>query len=141
MFCFQVSGISHNVTTTADGEFWRLLVDGTFTYTVHAFGYDSSAPNSIVVKNSVGGGVKAKEMTEVRLKKREVAKATSDDAVQKAKEPKSDAVTLRPDGFLRKPEFSYHDYEDLRVVNGLVRVMARCTKVTKQAFSKISWRD
>ena len=103
------------MTTTADGEFWRLLVDGTYTYTVHAFGYDSSAPNSIVVENSVGGGgVKAKEMNEVRLKKREEAKAapTSDDPVQKAKE--SDAVTLRPDGFLRKPEFSYHDYEDLR---------------------------
>ena len=22
--------------------------------------------------------------------------------------------TLRPDGFLRKPEFQYHDFEDLR---------------------------
>ena len=113
MFCSQVSGISHNVTTTADGEFWRLLVDGTYTYTVHAFGYDSSAPTSIVVENSVGGsGVKAKEMTEVRLKKREegTAAPVSDDA----KGSGSDAVTLRPDGFLRKPEFEYHNYEDLR---------------------------
>ena len=112
-----MSGISHNVTTTADGEFWRLLVDGTYTYTVHAFGYDSSAPTSVVVENSVGGGgVKAKEMTEVRLKKREEARAGSppnnDD--QKAMESESEAVTLRPDGFLRKPEFEYHDYEDLR---------------------------
>ena len=112
MFCSQVSGISHNVTTTADGEFWRLLVDGTYTFSVHAFGYESSAPASIVVENSVdGSGVKAKEMTEVRLTKREEGKAApvSDDGSS------SDAaVTLRPDGFLRKPEFEYHNYEDLR---------------------------
>ena len=55
----QVSGIPHNVTTTAAGEFWRLLVDGTYTYTVHAFGYDSSAPATVAVQNSVdGSGVK-----------------------------------------------------------------------------------
>ena len=54
-----MSGIPHNVTTTAAGEFWRLLVDGTYTYTVHAFGYDSSAPATVAVQNSVdGSGVK-----------------------------------------------------------------------------------
>ena len=31
-----VSGINWNVTTTSDGEYWRLLVNG--TYTIEAFG-------------------------------------------------------------------------------------------------------
>ena len=109
----QVSGISHNVTTTAAGEFWRLLVDGTYTYTIHALGYDSSDPGSVSVQNAGdGSGVNVKAMTEVRLrKKRGAAVATPPGG---AKESKTAAVTLRPDGFLRKPEFNYHDYEDVR---------------------------
>ena len=55
------------MTTTADGEFWRLLVDGTYIYTVHAFDYDSSAPASVVVENSVdGSGVKGVNSTEIQ---------------------------------------------------------------------------
>ena len=101
------------MTTTAAGEFWRLLVDGTYTYTVHAFGYDSSDPATVAVQNSVdGSGVRVKEMAEVRLKKREVANAASVPGGGVVSDP--NAVTLRPDGFLRKPEFEYHNYEDLR---------------------------
>ena len=58
---------------------------------------------------------KVKEMAEVRLKKREDAKAAPAAAAPDGGEVSdSNAVTLRPDGFLRKPEFEYHNYEDLR---------------------------
>ena len=58
---------------------------------------------------------KVKEMVEVRLKKRELANAAQVAAPSDGVEVSdSNAVTLRPDGFLRKPEFEYHNYEDLR---------------------------
>lgn len=34
-----VEGINHNVTTTADGEYWRLLLPGTYSVYVTAWGY------------------------------------------------------------------------------------------------------
>ena len=58
---------------------------------------------------------KVKEMAEVRLKKREDANAAPAAAAADGGEVSDpNTVTLRPDGFLRKPEFEYHNYEDLR---------------------------
>ena len=59
---------------------------------------------------------KVKEMAEVRLKKREDANAAPAAAANSdgGEVSDSNAITLRPDGFLRKPEFEYHNYEDLR---------------------------
>lgn len=34
-----IKGINHNVTTTADGEYWRLLLPGTYSVYATAWGY------------------------------------------------------------------------------------------------------
>jgi len=34
-----VEGINHNVTTTADGEYWRLLLPGTYSVYATSWGY------------------------------------------------------------------------------------------------------
>ena len=39
----EVEGINHNVTTTKQGEFWRLLVGGNrYRFRVHAYGFRST---------------------------------------------------------------------------------------------------
>ncbi|KAI4454464.1 protease m14 carboxypeptidase [Holotrichia oblita] len=45
-----VSGINHNVTTTSNGEYWRLLLPNTYEIAAFAYGYTPSAPVQIVVK-------------------------------------------------------------------------------------------
>jgi len=46
-----VEGINHFITTTADGEYWRLLVDGEYKVTVHKEGY-MDVSKEVVVSNA-----------------------------------------------------------------------------------------
>lgn len=48
---FQVSGISKDVVTTSRGEYWRLLVPGTYHVTVEAAGYVASESQEVVVND------------------------------------------------------------------------------------------
>ncbi|KAL8566418.1 hypothetical protein ACOMHN_011996 [Nucella lapillus] len=45
----QVQGIDHNVTSAEFGDYWRLLVQGTYTFTVSAKGYQAVTKQSINV--------------------------------------------------------------------------------------------
>jgi carboxypeptidase D len=44
-----VVGIQHNVTTTSRGEYWRLLLPGSYNLIVTAWGYEPVAPVPITV--------------------------------------------------------------------------------------------
>ncbi|KYN37346.1 Carboxypeptidase D [Trachymyrmex septentrionalis] len=44
-----VEGINHNVTTTVNGEYWRLLLPGTYSVYCVAWGYEPSKPVSVTV--------------------------------------------------------------------------------------------
>lgn len=44
-----VLGILHNVTTSSHGEYWRLLLPGTYDLVVTAWGYEPIAPVPIIV--------------------------------------------------------------------------------------------
>ncbi|XP_050440945.1 carboxypeptidase D isoform X3 [Adelges cooleyi] len=46
-----VSGINHSVKTTERGEYWRLLLPGTYTVTASAPGYGPSIRYNVTVKN------------------------------------------------------------------------------------------
>jgi carboxypeptidase D len=44
-----VVGVERNVTTTSRGEYWRLLLPGSYNLTVIAWGYEPIAPVPITV--------------------------------------------------------------------------------------------
>jgi hypothetical protein len=44
-----VLGVLHNVSTTSRGEYWRLLLPGTYNLVVTAWGYEPVAPVPITV--------------------------------------------------------------------------------------------
>lgn len=48
-----IEGINHNVTTTADGEYWRLLLPGTYSVYATAWGYKSSEPVNVTVLEGI----------------------------------------------------------------------------------------
>ncbi|XP_025200120.1 carboxypeptidase D isoform X1 [Melanaphis sacchari] len=47
----HILGINHTVKTTNRGEYWRLLLPGTYTITANAPGYNASVIQNIIVKN------------------------------------------------------------------------------------------
>ena len=112
-----VQGIAHNITTTKKGEFWRLLTAGNYIISVHAEGFVSSPPETVVVSDSHTAAVK-----DFKLSKREAMMASAmvptkgaeammgADSEVTSKRPE---VTLSPEGFLSPPEFAYHHYPDL----------------------------
>lgn len=111
----QVEGIKHNITTTERGEFWRLLVPGTYVFTVHAEGYMSSPPETVIVPE--GHNTTVKDFT---LRKRDSgspmvvpgAETSMGQGTAGTMEGIPGSV-LSPGGFLTEPEFEYHHYEDL----------------------------
>ena len=111
----QVQGIDHNVTTTEQGEFWRLLIPGTYTITVSAMEHEPKTVENIVVTDSGTATVQ-----DFALSKRALSSAPSESAaiVVSDSQIPQEAVkkTLSEDGFLTPPEFNYHHYDDLQVL-------------------------
>ena len=105
----QVAGIEHNVTTTAGGEFWRLLTPGTYTLAVSAPGHEDSAAQTVVVTNAGEAAVQ-----NFSLVRRGASEPSSQPEAASAEDTKT-SETLSEDGFLTPPEFNYHHYDDLQV--------------------------
>ena len=122
----EVGGIHHNITTTRQGEFWRLLVGGRkYRFRVHAYGFRSTPWEEVEVPQ--GGDRTLREVRMDRLDSVEALEAggqgqqatppkgateeqmQQDQQVMQDSEPygapplQVSASTLRPDGFLRKP--------------------------------------
>lgn len=49
----KIGGINHNVTTNNRGEYWRLLVNGTYNVTVEAYGYTTLSLVNVKVTNNI----------------------------------------------------------------------------------------
>ena len=107
----QVQGIAHNVTTTDQGEFWRLLTPGTYTMTVTAMDHEPRTVENIVVTDS--GSATVQDFT---LSKRSTSSASAPIVSDSQIPQETVEKTLSEDGFLNPPEFNYHHYDDLQVV-------------------------
>ncbi|XP_047475155.1 carboxypeptidase D-like isoform X2 [Penaeus chinensis] len=49
----SVEGINYNVTTSSRGEYWRLLLPGTYTLVAKAYGYETAQESVVVVNGTV----------------------------------------------------------------------------------------
>ena len=49
----HVHGLDHNVTTASHGDFWRILLPGTYTVSVFASGYKSKTLSNVTVTSGV----------------------------------------------------------------------------------------
>ena len=110
----QVHNIAHNVTTTEQGEYWRLLTAGQYVMSVHAEGFVSSPPETVEVAEGHIATVK-----DFKLAKRSPgpstasvgAEATMGEVTQQAQQVVEQ--TLSEEGFLSPPEFTYHHTKEL----------------------------
>ena len=107
-----VQDLAHNITTTERGEFWRLLTAGKYVVSIHAEGFVSSPPETVIVSDSHTAIVK-----DFKLSKREPPTLTpikgAEAMMGTEVTSEKTQMTLSPDGFLNPPEFSYHHYPDL----------------------------
>jgi len=101
----KVDGIDHNVTTTDQGEYWRLLTPGTYSLTVHAVGFATSESRKVVVTDKHDALVEDFVLTK--------RGAATDHAESDNGPSSNEVVTLSPEGFLTPPEFVYHHYDEL----------------------------
>ncbi|XP_058806975.1 LOW QUALITY PROTEIN: carboxypeptidase D-like [Phymastichus coffea] len=95
-----VVGISKNITSTNRGEYWRLLLPGTYTVYASAWGYAPSEPQRVTVKK---GNAEIVNFVLTKLPYRD----------QQAGEAHRVTKTMRPrdqDGFYTHPEFGHHNY-------------------------------
>ena len=106
-----VDGINHNVTTTEQGEYWRLLTPGTYRVTVSAPGHTSDTHDNVVVTNSADQAA----VHDFTLTKRDAVEGGMQDSVSISSQDSPKTQTLSPEGFLSTPEFNYHHYDDLQV--------------------------
>ncbi|GLG92487.1 Carboxypeptidase D [Gryllus bimaculatus] len=94
-----VQNLNHNVTTTARGEFWRLLLPGSYSVYVTAWGYETSAPVNISVVEDHPTWVN------FTLQSAPVHEGKS---VKVVTPPYNDEY-----GFVIPPKFQHHNYDEM----------------------------
>ncbi|KAL7306812.1 hypothetical protein TKK_0000976 [Trichogramma kaykai] len=104
-----VIGINKNITSTNRGEYWRLLLPDTYTVYATAWGYSSSEPQRVTVKN---GNAEIVNFVLEPLPYRE-PQDTMEKVVRAVKDRDSN-------GFYTKPDFTHHNYTELtRILHDL----------------------
>ncbi|KAL2736992.1 carboxypeptidase D [Vespula squamosa] len=95
-----VQGIDHNVTTTSRGEYWRLLLPGTYSVYATAWGYRPSEPVNVTVRQN------DPTIVNFILKRR----SFGEQATENLEKIKKISRTTDEYGFLHHTEFKHHNY-------------------------------
>ncbi|XP_043268241.1 carboxypeptidase D-like [Venturia canescens] len=98
----MVEGISHNVTTTNRGEYWRLLLPGNYKISASAWGYQTSEPKIVTVAGNEPNIVNFVLRFDSSLE-------------QERKNKNLEKVNKRKDeyGFIRETKFVHHGYKNM----------------------------
>ncbi|CAB0034889.1 unnamed protein product [Trichogramma brassicae] len=127
-----VIGINKNITSTNRGEYWRLLLPDTYTVYATAWGYSSSEPQRVTVKN---GNAEIVNFVLEPLPYRE-PQDTMEKVVRAVKDRDSN-------GFYTKPDFTHHNYTELtRILHDLQSNypdIARVYSVGKSVKARELW--
>lgn len=95
----SVHRINHDVVTAANGDYWRLLMPGTYTIIAHAPGFEAEMHSNIIVSDD--------QPTELMFRLKRVS---SDENVEREEERESPSV----DGKHFEPaQYNHHNYDSL----------------------------
>lgn len=118
----HVLGIENNVTSNVRGEYWRLLVDGTYDLQIEAEGYQPKLIKQVKVENKLTSASllnieltpKSKANYDLKPKKENTSLDDIEafDEEELSKNPHIKLFLLKKD-FVTKPEFKQHHYTDL----------------------------
>ncbi|EFN82672.1 Carboxypeptidase D [Harpegnathos saltator] len=95
-----VEGINHNITTTINGEYWRLLLPGTYSVYATAWGYEPSESVNVTVLKDIP------MILNFTLSSREMFYDQGEDAV----EVEEVMRTIDKYGFYHDVKFKHHNY-------------------------------
>ncbi|XP_046386124.1 carboxypeptidase D [Ischnura elegans] len=101
-----VHGINHDVLTSSRGEYWRLLLPGTYTISAHAWSYLSSEPINITVTE---GQTTIQDFTLEPL----ADEPHFGQYVKEELQKQENHSIQRVDGFLFPPVYEHHNYDKL----------------------------
>ncbi|XP_049794262.1 carboxypeptidase D-like [Schistocerca nitens] len=113
----SVEGIAHDIVTSKHGEFWRLLLPGTYTVNVSSPGYTSSQGQSVVVPEN---GTIIMNFTLQRLPRN----ASEDLKPEVVTHPLTNA-----EGFILPTSFYHHNYTEME--NFLKSIAATYPSITR----------
>ncbi|RWS09438.1 carboxypeptidase D-like protein [Dinothrombium tinctorium] len=113
----KVMGINYNVTTTKNGEFWRLLLNGTYNITIEAIGYETLTLFNVEVDNSHSPKLMEINLIPIESKK-PIAHVSEQSKTKSYTNTESSIVSTaketNSDGFLVPPHFKHHNYVELK---------------------------
>ncbi|XP_012252341.2 carboxypeptidase D isoform X1 [Athalia rosae] len=101
-----VVGIKHNVSTTNRGEYWRLLLPGTYSVYAAAWGYEPSEPVEVTVKPEGGPTILNLSLS--------MEPEVSDQARNKLANAEESIRSRDEYGFYHPVKFQHHNYEAMK---------------------------
>lgn len=113
----SVEGVNYNVTTSSRGEYWRLLLPGTYTLVAKAYGYETAQEKVVVVNGTVSRlDFKLKQISQASVS---VTTPPPPAVITTTTTTTTTIATFKPkkpeeEGFTSEPEFKYHHYPDLQ---------------------------